>query len=635
MGTIVQTVKAEGAASATTIVAPTITVTAGNYLRASITYTNNLGLGDSIADDVNGAWGAALGYAFDSGNNVRRGVYVFGPCAGGATTVTCTLTNSNPGRAIVLSEISGTTGLDTGATNGGHAENFQATPGTGADGVTSGSALTATGTGLAIADSADTGAGVAAPAAGTGYSSVDTFGATTFPGRIESKTYTGAASVQALFTAGNNVGHCTLLTLFKDVVTSPNITPSAGALTLAGTAGTADRGVAAYSGAGLTVGSSSSFVGDGYVGAPDAQTSPALTPSAGVLTLASAAPAVTTPIVLAPTAGALAVSGVAPTVQQSAATLQPAVGSLALSGVAPSLTLTLPPPGVGALTLAGVAPTVTIGAPAITITPSAGALTLAGLATTVTRQTTIAPAVGALALAGVAPQIGGAVAIQPNVGALALAGAAPGVQLALNIQPSAGSLALTGAAAALTRQDQATPAAGALTIGGLQPAVTQQLARVASVGLLSLSGAAPTVQTSAAGTIQPLPGSLALTGLAPTVTQTTNAAAQPAVGTLTITGIAPTVSTTAGQQRQPSAAVLAITGAAPTLALTTNASIRPGAGLLSLTGLAAQVIASGVVVQHLAPISVNPRRLGATPGARATVHTQAARPGVITPRAGN
>jgi hypothetical protein len=409
----------------------------------------------------------------------------------------------------------------------------------------------------------------------------------------------------------------------------------------------------------------STAIGAAYGIAPTVAVSQTITPTAGALALAGDAPAVSIPIVIAPSAGALALTGVAPAVTRQD-TITPVVGALALTGIAPSVTRqdTLTP-AVGGLALTGIAPVVTR---QDTLAPTAGALTLTGAAPAIASAGAATPSTGDLALNGIAPAVTLQALIVPAVGALALTGAAPAVTQQLAITPAVGALALTGVAPAVTRQDTLTPTAGTLTLAGAAPSIARADTIAPTAGVLVLTGAAPTVTSQDA--IAPSAGSMVLTGVAPDVSY--GIVITPTAGDLTLTGVAPTLEDTltpaAGELAFtglnasvdgqlacfPLAGALSLTGVAPSSVLNENITpaaaaelsltgaaptvlVVPGAGSLDMTGAAPEIVrgwwhvprlpVGGLSLTGIAPsvihrVTVTPDTAALTTGAAAPLVTR-------------
>lgn len=206
-----------------------------------------------------------------------------------------------------------------------------------------------------------------------------------------------------------------------------------------------------------------------------------ITPGAGTVTLAGAAPsaAKTANQWSTPAAGAVSLTGYAPSVQNGASyTITPGAGSLTITGAAPVLTLTLPAPGSGAILLTGYAPTVLNGA-SYSVTPGAGSVVLSGAVPSVaaTANKWITPAAGALVLTGYAPSVqnGQSYAVTPPAGSVTITGAAPTVVRTAHqwITPGSGAVVLTGAAPSASQAGSwnLTPGAGAIQITGYAPTV--------------------------------------------------------------------------------------------------------------------------------------------------------------------
>ncbi len=177
-----------------------------------------------------------------------------------------------------------------------------------------------------------------------------------------------------------------------------------------------------------------------------------ITPSVGALVLAgiAATVAVTGSSTRVPTVGALTLSGNAPTVADSASiTRTPTVGSLVLTGIQPVQDLTVAAPIAGALSLSGNASTVLRGT---VRQPTVGALTVSGNAPSLLTPRTITGSLGSLTLTGLAPTItvgSSTTQLIPVVGSITINGNPVTVnQSSPLIRPTAGALTLSGNAPA-------------------------------------------------------------------------------------------------------------------------------------------------------------------------------------------
>ena len=213
----------------------------------------------------------------------------------------------------------------------------------------------------------------------------------------------------------------------------------------------------------------------------DAAAGTTITPGAGTVTLAGAAPsaAKTANQWSTPGAGAVSLTGYAPSVQNGASySITPGAGSLTITGAAPVLTLTLPAPGSGAILLTGYAPTVLNGA-SYSVTPGAGSVVLSGAVPSVaaTANKWVTPAAGSLVLTGYAPSVqnGQSYTVTPPAGSVTITGAAPTVARTAHqwITPGSGAVVLTGAAPSASQAGSwnLTPGAGAIQITGYAPTV--------------------------------------------------------------------------------------------------------------------------------------------------------------------
>lgn len=184
-----------------------VVMQAGNALTVFVMYRNQLGLSESISDGVNTY--NAVGSRTSGGILIQK--FVATGIAAGTRNVTFVTTDGNDVRGIAVAQTNGSASSDGGN------QNTQAAPTTAANAVISNS-VSSTGAGIAIALSVDTGAGVAAPAAGTTGSPTDrgiVWSSATIPARVESLGY-ASGSIQLTFTALNNNEHSTGIVLLLD-----------------------------------------------------------------------------------------------------------------------------------------------------------------------------------------------------------------------------------------------------------------------------------------------------------------------------------------------------------------------------------------------------------------------------------
>lgn len=173
-----------------------------------------------VTDTLGNSYGSILDNVVDTGVNQRVGQAVAQNSGGGANTVTVAFSVSTTFRGIWIREIGGvtTTPLD------GHNGQFQATPGTGTDGLSSGTATDANQPVLMSALSCGT-SGATAPTAGTGFSSTTTGWAAIGGTRTEHQRFTSTATRAATLTAAANSGHCTLMAMFDESGGGATVTP--------------------------------------------------------------------------------------------------------------------------------------------------------------------------------------------------------------------------------------------------------------------------------------------------------------------------------------------------------------------------------------------------------------------------
>lgn len=164
-------------ASATTTTATfDSNVTARNLIRVMASWDGGLGVLSGIADSLGNTY-TAVDNLSDGGNPNHYATWYAKDIAGGACTVTVTYTSARPITLLHVEEISG---VDTTAPLDQHGLNLQAAPGTGANGVTSGSETTTT-----------DGQWVSGCSMATGSSTIN---------------YTGGTAVGLTTTVRNNVG---------------------------------------------------------------------------------------------------------------------------------------------------------------------------------------------------------------------------------------------------------------------------------------------------------------------------------------------------------------------------------------------------------------------------------------------
>lgn len=173
----------------------TLNVTAGSTLYAvtacDSTHTS------TVADNVNGSYTQLESILDAAGGELVR-TFKFDNSAGGAITVTHTITAGNAFAGLWIFEVIQTSGLV------GHTGQLQSNPvSTAADAITSGSVTPSAGPGLLIGLSTDI-SGATTPVLGTNFTAGAAgwnFGSGTNAGLTESKRYTSPASLAATFTS--------------------------------------------------------------------------------------------------------------------------------------------------------------------------------------------------------------------------------------------------------------------------------------------------------------------------------------------------------------------------------------------------------------------------------------------------
>lgn len=197
--------QATGGAITCTFASP---VTAGNTILVFASLDSGGGASIStIADSVNGSYGAAKITVVDATDGETVAAFLFPNSASGTPTVTLTPSANCDFRALTASEIGGAATASYGGSAG------QVQNATGADGVTTGNVTPTGQPALLVALSMSTGNFPgSAPAAGTGFTSGGVFwlfgqGAGTEYSRLESKRVTSTSPVAATFTQVANVAH--------------------------------------------------------------------------------------------------------------------------------------------------------------------------------------------------------------------------------------------------------------------------------------------------------------------------------------------------------------------------------------------------------------------------------------------
>lgn len=222
--TVVQTVFAESSSAGGDITV-TLTVTAGNVLHVWAAVDDANAPTPSSCSDNSGVNTYTL---LDEVHETLHGNYVsqfrsnFG-VAGGSTIVAVTFPNApNDFRAICVQEINGA------LTVSDHKGNVQDTPGTGTDGVTTGT-MSQVGPGLVTALSYHSTGAVNIPAAGTGFLSQGTgwtFGGGNTGARVEAVQFAGNKA--ATFTAGTDATHVTLGAIYQGSTAPPVLLQTTG-----------------------------------------------------------------------------------------------------------------------------------------------------------------------------------------------------------------------------------------------------------------------------------------------------------------------------------------------------------------------------------------------------------------------
>jgi len=219
-GSIVQQ-RAFVTSSGVTTVSDTITgVTAGNHIVAHVGCDD--GAGTITISGVSDGTAYSLGDAkrVDTGNNQFGTVYYLENAGSGSHTVTATATGGTPTNMVLrLFEVSG---LQTSASLDKNTGQAQASPGTGADGVSSGAtATTANANDFIMGFTQNTGeapSGTSAITAGTGF----TKSGTADYMACESKSVSSTGTQTATFTQSVNVARVTHVIAFKEISSGPD-----------------------------------------------------------------------------------------------------------------------------------------------------------------------------------------------------------------------------------------------------------------------------------------------------------------------------------------------------------------------------------------------------------------------------
>lgn len=170
---------------------------------------------------------SVLATILDSVNNQNTAHIVTSDLTPSTTyTVTITLSALSTARSCAGNIIADTSGY-LGSPNH-HAEQVQATPTLTADAVTSGNSGTISQAGALISAHSFNSAGITAPTAGTGFTSLGgsiQLGSGTNFATSESKHLSVTTAVAATFTATSNNGHATLMAIFGDIIAGNTFAP--------------------------------------------------------------------------------------------------------------------------------------------------------------------------------------------------------------------------------------------------------------------------------------------------------------------------------------------------------------------------------------------------------------------------
>jgi len=274
------------------------------------------------------------------------------------------------------------------------------------------------------------------------------------------------------------------------------LTCDAGSFTLTG--GDVTFSENAASTGGLVVGSATSFVGEGWVGAGEA-------PPAG------------SPYTLTCDAGAFTLTGTAVGLKQGYV-LPIAAGSFTLTGsdAVRDLSLSL---AAGSFTLPGQAITLTPSGTDPVLTADAGTFTLTGGAVGLRQGYVLPIAAGSFTLSGTAVGLRAARTLALTAGSFSLTGTAVGLAAQRRLAASAGSFTLTGSDVTLTPSGAApvlTVDAGAFSLTGQAIGLRAARTLALSAGSFAISGQAATL--AAARTFPLAAGAFSLSGQDVTLT---------------------------------------------------------------------------------------------------------------------
>jgi hypothetical protein len=192
------------------------TAAAGDTMEVAIFYTRASGTSISSITDTQGNTYTINGSLVDDGSILKGAVYKAVNCAGGGTnTITCTMSGSTTNIFIGIARINGASTSPYDTSTG----QYQATPGTGANGVTSGTSATLATQPALVTVWTQPNTMNTSIAAGTGFTSYQTgdglYGSTS-KFMLEYQRVTATTALAGTFTAGANVGHLTILSVYKE-----------------------------------------------------------------------------------------------------------------------------------------------------------------------------------------------------------------------------------------------------------------------------------------------------------------------------------------------------------------------------------------------------------------------------------
>lgn len=239
---VIQENSAQNASASATCPVALNGVKAGNAIQV-LAQINSTAAIDSVADGTNTY--TLLDTWVDSAQGRRYAHYVAVNVQAGNYTIVATFHFAITSGAIWVKEIGGVT---TNPVDGHHGQN-QATPTTGTDATTSGTATNSVQPALISGFCANS-QNASFPSAGTGFTSGSSgAGAVSASYRTESKRITTTTAVAATFTAVSNVSHNSCMAIFDERgATAYTLNAATGTFALSGAPGASDAAIAAQQG---------------------------------------------------------------------------------------------------------------------------------------------------------------------------------------------------------------------------------------------------------------------------------------------------------------------------------------------------------------------------------------------------